>query len=322
MKKTTLLLATALLTISPLFPEKAKVMLVQTQCEHTDRDRISDTENGEPKIPPDIETYAFVFKKNSSVEIYSDWNRPVDAFSYDESMWLKIGKNGTCEFRTDIDHEESLRHSISFEGKNTVLVADPFEQEFSEHFGESYQPDSFILSAESYEKLKSDLLKKCSVEAAVSFLSSALYFWNDGDSIHLIAENAEEYQIQSGVRRLTSFGGAYCELHLSYTYKNGMLASFQAEDKGDYSGVVFKKTLVSDTEKERKYREDINDFFEHDSHSVQTLDKQSNVWRSEGEAMGNRIWDFRHCHFPPKIVYMDSDELSAFLEGKLGGIEQ
>lgn len=314
MKRFILFLATFLISAF-VSAEKAKVMLVLAQ--HASLDRCAD-ENCEPVNPLKSQTYVFVYRTNSSVEIYSDWNRPVEPFNYNEGMELKPGKNGTCEFWTKSREEDTLRYSISFGEKNTVFVTDHFQiSDYEELYG-PYKPDSFILSSESYKALKYDLLNEGSIDAVISFLNSTMYFWNAGYSISLIASNAKEYQILSGVQWMASYCGNHYELYLAYAYKNGILDSFTAEDKGDYGGIVFKKTLISDTEDERKYSEDINEFFEYDSHSVKTFDKKSRIWTYKGEAMGNRIWDFSGCQFPPDIVYMNSDELSAFLNGKPG----
>lgn len=311
-----ILVFTLFIFSAPVFSEKAKVMLVQTQCESIKRN-IPNYDSDEDYVPPRLETNAFIYRTNSSVEIYSDSETSKKPFSYKECISLKPVKKESCGIYFDRYSELPFRYLISFEKNNTVLVTDAAQIEEYEEFEGPYKPDSFVLSKESYKALKYDLLNVGSVEAAISFLNSATYFWEEWDYVCLIAEKAKEYQILSGERwQYAGCGNAY-KLHMSYTYKNGILESFTAEDKDSFGCTVFKKTLISDTEEERKYSRETNEYFENDSYFVLTQDKQSNIWRSEGEAMNNWIWDIRHCHFPPQIVYMNSDELKAFLDGEI-----
>lgn len=267
-------------------------------------------------------TCAFVYRDESFVEMYADWNNSVDAFSFEEGARLKVTGKNTCEyFSVDRDGTESLLYAIEFSGKNTVRVTDPSLKEYVAELRElntvypEYEADKFVLETESYKKLKADLLEKRSLEAAISFLSNSLYFWNKGDFYEILAQSGETYRIKNAVCRFSGFCGNFYELHIQYRYKNGVLSSLVAEDKGDYGG-GYKKTLVSDTATERVYSVKINEFHEVDSNSTETLDKKTQVFHSEGEWFANRVWKFSETRFPLETRYLTNDEVQHLLDGK------
>ena len=84
-----------------------------------------------------------------------------------------------------------------------------------------------------------------------------------------------------------------------------------AEDKGDYGGTIYKKTLVSDNQAERVYSAEINDFYEVSSLATETFDKQKQIWHCEGEWFANRVSKNTETRFPPKSVYLSESKMKA-----------
>ena len=300
------------------FYEGGKVMLVRRQTES--QDGLYD----EADIEKSDITYAFVYSDESFVTMYSDWNKPVDAFNWGYCARLRVTDGNECEYiEVEKDGSENLRYSIAFAPENTVFVTKPsvkktFDQ-LRETYGSypKYEADTFVLEAESYSKLKTDLLEKHSLESAISFLANGLYFWNNDIFYEILSSRGESYRIKSAVCRFPSYCANFYELHIQYQYENGVLSSMIAEDKGDYGGTIYKKTLVSDNQAERVYSAEINDFYEVSSLATETFDKQKQIWHCEGEWFANRVSKNTETRFPPKIVYLSESKIKDFLSGKI-----
>ena len=272
-------------------------------------------------------TCAFVYRDESFVEMYADWNNSVDAFSFEEGARLKVTGKNACEyFSVDRDGTESLLYAIEFSGKNTVRVTDPLVKETFDDYKElrerygmngEYESDIFVLEAESYKKLKADLLEKRSLEAAISFLSNSLYFLYKGTFYEILAPLGETYRIKNAVCWFNGgLGGMFYVLHIQYQYKNGVLSSLVAEDKDDYAGIIYQKTLVSDTATERVYKTKLDGYLENWSDATETFDKRTQVRTKVSETMNNHIWSEKLVQFPPKTRYLTNDEVQRLLDGK------
>ena len=105
-------------------------------------------------------------------------------------------------------------------------------------------------------------------------------------------------------------------LHIQYQYKNGDLSSLVAEDKDDYAGIIYQKTLVSDTATERVYKTKLDGYLENWSDATETFDKRTQVRTKVSETMNNHIWSEKLVQFPPETRYLTNDEVQRLLDGK------
>lgn len=295
-----------------------KVELVRYQYE-TERNHSGEIEKYD-------RTCAFVFRDNSSAELWVGETKGDEEYLWLDTVRIRVTGGNKCELLHKVDGSERVFYSIEFAQKNTVRVTDPLVKETFDDYKElrerygmngEYESDIFVLEAESYKKLKADLLEKSSLEAAVSFLSNSLYFLYKGTFYEILAPLGETYRIKNAVCWFNGgLGGMFYVLHIQYQYKNGVLSSLVAEDKDDYAGIIYQKTLVSDTATERVYKTKLDGYLENWSDATETFDKRTQVRTKVSETMNNHIWSEKLVQFPPETRYLTNDEVQHLLDGK------